>query len=170
MTMTRSAPPVRALLVLALSALVSPGTSLAKSPSGASPVFLLDTPREEPSVLRDGMRVGLESGVPRALYHVNFAVDPADPETMARQYLRANHALLRLDSEELDDLVVRHTRAGLAATTVRFEQRHQGVPVLAPDIAVTINREHRVTFVANGYQPGISVESVVPVVAEGDAR
>ncbi len=170
MTMSRPAPSVRALLVLALVALAPTGAALAKTPNAAGAASRVDAVREEPTVVRDGMSVGLESGVPRALYHVNFAVDPADPETMARQYLRANRAVLRLGSEELDDLVVRHTRAGLAATTVRFEQRHQGIPVLAPDIAVTINREHRVTFVANGYQPGLSLESVVPVVVEEDAR
>jgi subtilisin-like proprotein convertase family protein len=157
------------VLALAFAAIPVSGSAHAKSPGPAAPAAAIEAASAEPSVVRDGVRVGLESGMPRALYHVNFAVDPADPETMARQYLRANRTLLRLDSEGLDDLVVRHTRRGLAGATVRFEQRHQGVPVLASDIAVTISH-NRVTFVSNGYEPGISLASVIPAVLEEDAR
>jgi subtilisin-like proprotein convertase family protein len=132
--------------------------------------FILDNRHEEASVMQGLQRVGIETGVPRAIYDVNYAVTPADPEIMARQYLREHVEVLRLADPGLADLTVRATRRGLAGTTVRFEQRFQGIPVLAPDVAVTIDRSSHVTFVMNGYQPGVSVESVTPVVQEPTAR
>ena len=82
----------------------------------------------EATVARGNLQVGVESGVPRTLYNVGYAVRGATPEIMARQYLSENRDLLRLDDPRLGDLVVRATRQGLAGTTVRFEQRVHGVP------------------------------------------
>jgi subtilisin-like proprotein convertase family protein len=124
----------------------------------------------EATVARGRTRVGVESGVPRALYDVNVAVAEDAPEAMARQFLRENHDRLRLVDPLLGDLAHRATRRGLAGTTVRFEQRVQGIPVLAPDLAVTLDRSNRVTFVSSGYEPGLSLASVTPSLSASDAR
>lgn len=156
-------------LLLALVALALPSGALAKAPPPNRPV-LLDTRVPERSVLQKGQRVSLDTGVPRALYDLRYPVRAAEPEAMARQFLGEQRTLLRLSDPTLADLTLRATRRGLATTTVRFEQRYQGIPVLAPDLAVTIDRSNRVTFVANGYEPGISVASTTPTVDAQTAR
>lgn len=133
-----------------------------------SPALISGAP--EATVQRGKEQIGVESGVPRALYNVNYAVAAGEPEAMARQYLRENFSRLRLASPELSDLFVRATRRGLAGTVVRFEQRVQGVPVLAPDIAVTIDPRNRVSFVMNGYQPGLALATTTPQVSAAQAR
>ncbi len=158
-----------ALPLLVFATLLFPVLAGAKSPAARRPA-ILDDRRVEPTVAEGNRRIGLESGVPRVLYDVGYRVDAAAPEAMARQFLRENHALLRLDDAQLDDLTERFTRRGLAGTTVRFEQRHRGIPVLGPDIAVTIDHANRVTYVANGYEPGISLATTVASVAESAAR
>ena len=155
------------LAILALAAVTA--VASAQKPGGAGPAPL-NPGRPEATIARGNLRIGAESGVPRALYGVDYPVAAGSPETMARQYLRENRALLRLADPLLGDLVVRAVREGRAGTTVRFEQRVQGLPLMAPDIAVTIDRAHRVTFVANGYQPGARVAAILPSVSEAAAR
>ncbi|HLT47402.1 MAG TPA: T9SS type A sorting domain-containing protein [Rubricoccaceae bacterium] len=108
-------------------------------------------------------------GTPRAIYHPNYAVRPAEPEAMARQYLAENAALLRLDPT-LDDLALRAVREGLAGTTVRFTQTVRGVPVYGPDLVVSIDRQHRVQFVLSPYRPGLTLPAARPAVTDAEAR
>ncbi len=165
----RTIQPRRILIVALLVAAALPGSVLAKQSPSSRPV-ILDNGDVEATVARGSERIGLESGVPRALYNLNHAVAEDTPEAMARQYLREDRVRLRLADPLLADLAHRATRRGLAGTTVRFEQRVLGIPVLAPDLAVTINRSNRVTFVTSGYQPGVSVLSTTPAVAGPTAR
>ena len=164
------AAPCRALLVALVSgAAWLPGAAVAKAPPAGVRV-LLGPRRAEPTVVRGSQRVGVESGVPRALYNVNYPVAEDTPEAMARQFLREHGNRLRLMDPQLRDLAHRATRRGLAGTIVRFEQRFHGIPVLAPDLAVTIDRSHRVTFVSSGYEPGVWVPTVTPSVTAPAAR
>jgi len=48
-----------------------------------------------PSRVEGHLRIETASGIPLAIYSPNYTVSPADPETMARQYLNENQALLR---------------------------------------------------------------------------
>jgi subtilisin-like proprotein convertase family protein len=155
--------------MLVFAALALPGSALALGPPARQP-FIIDTRHQEATMLRGNQRVNLETGVPRALYDVDYSVAVGDPEIMARQYLREHVEILRLGDPGLADLALRATRQGPAGITVRFEQRFQGLPVLAPDVAVTIDRSNRVTFVMNGYEPGVSVPSITPTVSEPTAR
>jgi hypothetical protein len=157
------------LLSLLVSAALVPGRAFAKGPVVGGPE-ILNPATGEATVARGNLRIGVESGVPRTLYNVGYAVRAGAPEVMARQYLSENRALLRLADPALADLVLRATRPGRAGTTVRFAQHVQGIPVLAPDVAVTIDASHRVTYVTNGYQPGLEVTSIVPSVTDAAAR
>jgi hypothetical protein len=159
----------RLSVLLALAFVIVPAPAVAKRPGLAEPIQIQGR-APEATVMRGKHQIGVESGVPRALYGVNYLVSPGEPEAMARQYLRENAVLLRLDRADLSDLALRGTRKGVASTTIRFEQRLAGLPVLAPDIAVTIDDARRVTFVMNGYQPGLTLASAVPAVAAGKAR
>lgn len=156
-----------AFLVLALAPV--PGVARAKQSPANRPVILTLRPPEA-TVARGTARIGVESGVPRVLYDLRHPVAGDTPEAMARAYLRDDHRRLRLADATLGDLAHRATRLGPAGATVRFEQRIQGIPVLGPDLAVTLDRRSRVTFVANGYQPGLSVPSTAPAVDAAAAR
>jgi subtilisin-like proprotein convertase family protein len=116
--------------------------------------------------------VGRETGVPRSLANESYQLIPSDPETMARQYLRENSAKLQLPTAQLGNLFVRATRKGLAGTSVRFEQRVDGIPVRGPDVVVNIDASNKVTFVMNGYQPGVVLTNnragITPQAATAD--
>ena len=153
--------------LLAMSVLTAAGASAKVSPIGqpnGPQQVIRPIPSRSPEELRISGLVafGAESGVARSLSGVNYKVTPSDPETMARQYLSANASKLSLGDTQLGDLFVRATRATPAGTVVRFEQRHQGIPVLAPDVVVTIDGQSKVTFVMNGYETGILLDSVTP--------
>ena len=156
-------------LLLLLAGVLTAGAAFAKEPAKRAPAEI-PGPSPEKTVMQGKQEIGLESGVPRALFSVDYAVTAADPETMARQYLRENASKLRLDDGQLGDLFVRATRKGIASTTVRFEQRVKGVPVLAPDVAVTIDHQNKVTFVMNGYEPGMTLADAKAGVASDKAR
>ncbi len=158
----------RLLLLILCTALLA-GAAHAKSSGKRAPAEIRGASPEK-TVMQGRQEIGLESGVPRALFSVDHAVRPADPETMARQYLSEHASKLRLDDAGLGDLVVRATRKGIASTTVRFEQRVQGIPVLAPDVVVTIDSDHKVTYVLNGYEPGLSLAETKAAVASEQAR
>ncbi len=134
-----------------LLALLLPWQAAAKRSPG--PTLLLSPDETMSSVLRGDQRINLVTGAPIALYRVGFAVDPADPETMARQYLRQHHELLGYPNAELEDLTLHAVRKSLAGTVVRLRQHLEGVPVLGAEVTVTINHDHVVTFVMNNYKP-----------------
>ena len=106
-------------------------------------------------------------GTPRALFHVDYAVAPAAPEEMARQYLVENAAALRIAAPE--DLVAFHVRTGLAGHNVRFHQFVDGVRVHAPATVVTLDTERRVQLVLNEVRPRLTV-STTPRLSADEAR
>ncbi len=118
----------------------------------------------------DKQSTGLSSGIPRSLANENYRVAPASPEAMARQYLSENASKLRLDDARLGDLFVCAIRSTPAGTTVRFEQRVKGIRVVAPDVAVTIDPTNKVTFVMNGYEPGLSLADSRSSIDEETAK
>src|SRR5690606_22074620 len=149
-------PPAMTLrTALAAGLLLAAPLASAQKPAERSP---LDVGQDYVEVTsRDGSDLLVAAdGTPRAIYHPNYAVRPAEPEAMARQYLAENAALLRLEPT-LDDLALRAVREGLAGTTVRFTQTVRGVPVYGPDLVVSIDRQHRVQFVLSPYRPGLTL-------------
>ena len=147
-----------ALLVISLSTL--PLTA-AKPPSqdknAATRAALEIRPDESRTTVRRGdSRIDLATGAPTTLYRVGHRVSPGTPEAMAREYLGAAASRLQLDSLAASDLVVRLDRDHGAGSTVRFEQRIDGVPVYDSEVAVTINRSSEVTYVTSTYRPRLS--------------
>ena len=124
--------------------------------------MLVKIPAEQHETYIDGnRRLEKETGIARAVYNVNFKAAAGDPIDMAKQYLRANADLLGLkpDLSDLSHFVTRETPGGFH---VRFNQHVANIPVYHGEIAVTINRNNVVTFVANGYQKGVQVETTTP--------
>ncbi len=127
-------------------------------------------PQPAATVLQNGIAYEAGTKIARSLYRPNYAVAHADPETMARQFLRDHAELLKLEDAAQADLDNYFTRESAAATTVRFHQTHQGLPVLGNDLAVTIDQSDRVIFAVNGYETKINLPSILPALLETDAR
>ena len=161
-------PAARVALSALCLALAVP--TLAKRPPEPRPGLEVLPDESEPSLRTGASRLSGETGVPLALYRVNYAVRAAEPEAMARQYLAENAAALGLRRADLSDLAHKGTRAGAATTTVRFTQTHQGVPVYGSEVAVTLDRQARVTFVMNGYKPRVELPTVSPTLGPAAAR
>lgn len=88
----------------------------------------------------------------------------------ARAYLSSQAAALGLNSPELTDLAHVFTHASSFGSVERFEQRVQGVPVYNAEIALTVLDSGEVTYVYNGYQPGLELASTMPALAPAAAR
>ncbi|MBZ0111324.1 MAG: peptidase [Thermoanaerobaculia bacterium] len=144
---------------------------LAKRSPGPTKLLGAD---ESYQVERQGNRtVRLDTGAPITIINPGFRVAPGTPEEMARQYLAANWSSLGLQFEDLSDLEHSFTRVGKAATTVRFRQLTQGIPVLGSDVAVSINAENEVSFYTSSYVPAhldSAIEARSAANARSDAR
>ncbi len=157
-------------LTLVLWAAMAPIASAKTPPTPAAVTTIGAEESEEPSFERDGMRISRLTGVPLAIYGPSVELAPADPETMARQYLSDHRELLHLRHEDLSDLAHRHTWASPLGHTVRFDQEVSGVPVYKGEIAITIDHQNRVIFVANGYKPGVPATMGAPALSAEEAR
>ena len=124
----------------------------------------------ESSTHIDNMFISDLTGAPVVLYGVNYPVANNTPENMARQYLQENAALLKLQSPDLSDLEYSFLHNGPSGNTVRFKQTVNGIPVYKAVIAVHINRQNNVTYVANDYKNNINLSNFTPAIASEDAR
>ncbi|UCH83433.1 MAG: M36 family metallopeptidase, partial [Candidatus Latescibacterota bacterium] len=166
--MQRSRISVILFLLLAVAFVGHALTASAQKPAPVSDLEILPA-EQEPFYRMDNMRVSKESGVPLALYQVNYPVAKAPPLDMARQYLRENSSLLRITAD-ISDLQHTSTRETPGGFHVRFIQ-HVGVyPVYHGDIVVNINRKNHVTFVMNGYKPLAKLDNLTPAISLDDAQ
>lgn len=168
----RLAAPTRMIrtLVLLLSLTLLAPDADAQKPRTPTGLEIPDPAEADVSVYQATRRINARTNVPEALYHVGFQAVPDTPEAMARQYLQANADLLHLNDPELNDLVHVRTQRNLIGHVVRFAQQIGGVPVLGGRIAVTINNDNVITFVANEYKPDINLTNVSPALSAQQAR
>ncbi len=122
--------------------------SWAQKPSKNSQLEII--PDEvETSVTLSNMRLNETTGVPITLYTPNYKVNADTPERMARQYLSENHNLFKI-SQNLSELKYLTTRETPGGYHVHFDQYIGQYPVLDSRVNVTIGKDNRVMFVANG--------------------
>jgi len=124
----------------------------------------------ESSVREDNMRVSTETGAPLFIYRADYTVQPASPEAMAEEYLQQNANFLHLNQPGLTDLQHSFTRQSPSGYTVRYAQYINDVPVYNGEIAVHINNQNTVTFVANAYKSDAQVDSLAPTLSSKEAR
>lgn len=158
-------------LVLLASVVLAPATQAAKPPT-VEGLSAYSQP-VEPSYRSGNMRISAETGVPLALYNLDYPVAAATPDEMARQYLRENSELLHLSplsSSDAGELVLHAVRESGAGSTVRYRQHYLGVPVYESEVTVTIAPDSKVTFVMNGFKPGIELATATPAVSAAAAR
>ncbi len=115
-----------AILVASFAFVAS--TSFAQKPS-SSRVREIRLDEIEKTRAQANMQIGEQSGIPRMLAGINYAVQPADPVTMARQFLRDHAELLHLkaDLSDLAHTSTRETKGGLSRALAATTRGHSGV-------------------------------------------
>ncbi|MBO9664906.1 DUF4394 domain-containing protein, partial [Dokdonella sp.] len=108
-------------------------------------------------------------GVAVTLGEPAFTAKAAAPETMAREFLAARHTQLGLKADEASSLARTTLREGRHFSVVRFEQRHQGLPVYGSDIAVSVRPDGKVIYVANSAVGGLGTPSNADNKTDADA-
>ncbi len=132
--------------------------------------FRTQAPKEEASVLQQGMRMSLETGVPLAVYRTTYRPEGQTALDQAQNYLKAHQELFRLRQSDLSDLYLHAIRTGGAGDTVRLRQNYQGVPVYKAELTVTITPDGVIGHVANTYKPVLEEIDVNPVLDTVDAK
>jgi len=127
-------------------------------------------PDEQEAYIRlDNMRISQETGVPLALYKVNYPLHPDTPQNMAWQYLQENADLLKLKND-FSDLHFSSLRVTPGGYHVRFQQIIQDYPVYQGNLVVNINRQNRVTLVMNSYKPLAHLDRLTPAISLSQAN
>jgi Zn-dependent metalloprotease len=124
----------------------------------------------EPFEAMGDIRISTETGQAISWYNLNAATIPGTTEEKARDFLRNNLEILRLDDENLQDLQLQKVRTSQAGTTVRFQQVYQSIPVYKATLAINISPKDQVVFLMNSYRPGIDNLNVEPVISASTAR
>ncbi len=109
------------------------------------------------------------SGAAITLAEPAFTARAAAPEAMAREFLAARHDRLGLKTDEAASLARTTLRAGRHFSVVRFEQRHAGLPVYGSDVAVSVQPNGKVIYVANSAVEGLGAVANADSKTEADA-
>ncbi|QRM88965.1 T9SS type A sorting domain-containing protein [Lacinutrix sp. WUR7] len=117
------------------------------------------------TVIKNNQRVNVETGVPVALYGLNYEVPQGSPESMALYYLEHESKTLGFSKEEIQNLKHHATRTTDAGSVVRFRQHADGYPVNKAEVTISISPENKVVYVMNSYQSIKSFNST-PSVSE----
>jgi len=142
-------------LILIFTFAFSP-INLAQKPVDNNQLEIL-TDESEQSETISNMRINSQTGVPIALYRVNYYVNPDTPERMARKYLLENSELLKIENDlsDLKYLTTKETRAGYHIHLAQYIGEY---PVYNSTLNITIDRNNKVVFVMNGYKLAYGVK------------
>lgn len=153
----------------ALFMLSTVATAQKPNPASSAEIKL---PAENDNWHIDGnMRILDRTGRPSAIYQVAFRADAATPEAQARQYLTASRNILGLTPADIQNLRLHAIRTDAAGTVVRLRQTWKGLPVNKnAEITVHIRADKTVDYVMNGFQYGISLADIAPVLTSVAAR
>ena len=111
-------------------------------------------------LLKDDIRYDPITGFPISFYNLKYKSDGDLPSDITDNFIRQNKEMLGLESDDdLSDLYQYRIQETPAGYTVRYQQRHQGVPVHEADLAITINRKNEITFIMSSYKQGIQLDN-----------
>jgi len=113
------------------------------------------------------------TGTPRQLLRTDGALSgPRGGERadIARDFVRANLAVLGLDAADLDGLELeQRVPAPGGLTVVHFRQLYRAIPAFDNDLRVAIDRGGRVLSVAGAPRHDLAVPSIEPSLSGGEA-
>ncbi|MFT4666200.1 MAG: Zn-dependent metalloprotease [Polaribacter sp.] len=132
--------------------------------------FEIPAIQENDSYRSGNMRISSSTGFPLAIYNPDMAVTGNNPEENARNYLTANKTLLGLTDSDISNLELHSVRTLPAGTTIRFHQYFSGLIVSKAEIAITVNPNQRVSYLANNLRYGVDIPTATPTLSMQDAR
>jgi hypothetical protein len=163
----------RSLLAGAIAAAGAAAPALAMSPQSNVSALTRGVVAPDAGSYRSDGRYAAD-GVAITLSQPNFTARPADAETMAREFLAQRKSQLGLAAADADSLKRTFLRPGRHFSVVRFAQQWQGLPVYGSDVAVSVQPNGKVVYVANsavtGLAPIANVQSKTSVDALAIAR
>jgi len=144
---------------------------IAQKPNPVSAAEIRLPAENESWHIEGNMRILDRTGRPSAIYQVAFRAEAATPEAQARQYLTASRNILGLTPADIQSLRLHAIRTDAAGTVVRLRQTWKGLPVNKnAEITVHIRADKTVDYVMNGFQYGISLADIAPVLTPVAAR
>ncbi len=122
----------------------------------------------ENTVLKENVKIDFVTGLPKAIYNVNYKSSYNDPEKIARQYLIENSNSFKM-SNNLHEIITHKIQESQGGYHVRFYQTNNNIPVYASEVVININRQNVITMVMSDYHPNIILENVTPSISANDA-
>ena len=116
--------------------------------------------------IKDNMRVDTQTGLPIALYGLDFDVPQGTPETMAQYYLQHESKKLGIPANEIANLRHHATRTTNAGSVVRYRQYSGEYPVNKAEVTISISPQNKVVFVMNTYQVNTNMSNLRPSIPE----
>ncbi len=157
-----------ALAILGCVLALSNAKAFAEKPAKVKQLEILPTEKDE-VYAKGNMRINKETQIPTTLYAVNYRVNPASPEEMARQYLRENAEKLHLKAD-LSDIVFSSNLETPGGQRVRFFQKVGQYPVYKATLTVSLDRRNQVVFVMNQYKPVGKFDDRIMITKEDAAQ
>lgn len=127
----------------------------------------INLPQENESFYFLGnQRILNRTGLPTAMYQVNFKVLYNQPAQMAKQFLNANKQNLGLQQFDIDNNLKLHkVQEDATGSIVRWRQTYKGLPVNKnAEITIHISPENIVDYVMNGFRTNIDVNNIQPTI------
>ena len=121
------------------------------------------------SEIKDNMRVNVATGLPVALYDVNFEVPAGSPESMAQYYLQRQSKTLGIPFEKISNLRHHATRSTNAGSVVRYRQYSGDYPVNKAEVTISISPQNKVVYVMNTYRHNVDMSNAQPSISEENA-
>jgi len=116
--------------------------------------------------IKDNMRVDVQTGLPVALYGLNYEVPAGTPESMAMYYLEHESKKLGISANEIVNLRHHATRTTNAGSVVRYRQYSGEYPVNKAEVTISISPQNKVVYVMNTYQANTNMSNVQPSISE----
>ncbi|SFN51560.1 Por secretion system C-terminal sorting domain-containing protein [Bizionia echini] len=168
-TITRHALIPKHLLLLAMFVMMGQFAMAQKPMEKRSIEISLEAEEYIPTEIKNNGRFNSETGVPVALYGLNYEVPQGSPESMALYYLDKESKTLGIPKEELQNLKHHATRTSNAGSVVRFRQYAGAYPVNKNEVTISISPQNKVVFVMNSFEAGVNMANVQPSISKDNA-
>jgi PKD repeat protein len=129
----------------------------------------LETDEKIQSEIKNNMRVNLETGLPMAIYGLNYELPQGTPESMAMYYIAQESETFGIKKNEIVNLRHHATRTTNAGSVVRYRQYSGNYPVNKGELTISISPQNKVVYVMNSYEVNVNMANVQPTVSEANA-
>ena len=126
--------------------------SAQKAKQKAEFVLSLESDEKIITVLKSNSRINKKTGIPIAIYDVNFDLPLLSLEDQALYYLQEKSQELGFSKDEIANLHHHLSRSTAAGSVVRFRQYFEEYPVNKSEVTISISPQNKVVMVMIEYQ------------------